>query len=106
MYLSCLVFGKGIALPEQQIATCYQRQHCHCCIKHNIERILLDIVIHLCKRLRAKVQQFWELVAFSPYLFYIFWLIVIAEFLFHHLEFTRYLCCRRMSADEAPTLKM
>ena len=45
------VFGKGIALTEQQITTSQQGNNCHCCIKHNIERILPNLVVHNCMSL-------------------------------------------------------
>ena len=32
-------------------------------------QIFPDLVVHLCEFLRAKVQQFWQLVALSPHLF-------------------------------------
>ena len=43
----CLnIRSKGITPTKQQITTCIQRQHCHCCIKYNKERIFPDLIVH------------------------------------------------------------
>ena len=41
---------------EQQIATRNQRQQCHCCIKHHIQRIFPNLIVHNAMALFVKKQ--------------------------------------------------
>ena len=40
------VSSKSVAITEQQITVCYYGHRCYYCIKHQIERIFPDLIVH------------------------------------------------------------
>ncbi|MBQ6377412.1 MAG: hypothetical protein IJJ56_01290 [Prevotella sp.] len=65
------VRGKGVGSAQQQVAAGYQAQYHHARIKHQIEDIFLDLIVHdFLVESRAKITKIHQSFKFYPIFLY------------------------------------